>query len=153
MFSDLVQANYWNNVSLQKPIFKKRQKIIPQENKRSHQNYGISHWKCSQPHHQHNMVCDSRPPSCKLLTCQLENLLRRLNHHSGKGERSRVWYEHSGSLLEDALGKWGTAPIHHSGIQALLIVMQETEVPWVGKIPWRKEWHQTPIFLLRELCG
>ena len=26
--------------------------------------------------------------------------------------------------------------------------MQETRVdPWVGKIPWRKEWQPTPVFL------
>ena len=25
--------------------------------------------------------------------------------------------------------------------------------PWVGKIPWRKEWQPTPIFLSEELHG
>ena len=25
--------------------------------------------------------------------------------------------------------------------------------PWVGKIPWRREWQPTPVFLPRESCG
>jgi len=25
--------------------------------------------------------------------------------------------------------------------------------PWVGKIPWRREWQPTPIFLSREFHG
>ena len=25
--------------------------------------------------------------------------------------------------------------------------------PWVGKIPWRREWQSTPVFLPREFCG
>ena len=34
-----------------------------------------------------------------------------------------------------------------------LPVMQETFDPWVGKIPRRKEWLSTAIFLLREFHG
>ena len=25
--------------------------------------------------------------------------------------------------------------------------------PWVGKIPWRREWQLTPVFLPAESCG
>jgi len=25
--------------------------------------------------------------------------------------------------------------------------------PWVGKIPWRREWQPTPVFLLGEFRG
>jgi len=25
--------------------------------------------------------------------------------------------------------------------------------PWVGKIPWRRKWLPTPVFLLREFHG
>ena len=25
--------------------------------------------------------------------------------------------------------------------------------PWVGKIPWRRKWQPTPIFLLGKSCG
>ena len=25
--------------------------------------------------------------------------------------------------------------------------------PWVGKIPWRRAWHPTPVFLPREPLG
>ena len=25
--------------------------------------------------------------------------------------------------------------------------------PWVGKIPWRREWQPTPVFLPREFLG
>ena len=25
--------------------------------------------------------------------------------------------------------------------------------PWVGKIPWRREWQPTPVFLSGESCG
>ena len=25
--------------------------------------------------------------------------------------------------------------------------------PWVGKIPWRKEWLSTPVFWPGEFCG
>ena len=25
--------------------------------------------------------------------------------------------------------------------------------PWVGKIPWRREWQPTPVFLPGEFCG
>ena len=31
-----------------------------------------------------------------------------------------------------------------------LPAMWETWVPWVGKIPWRRAWQLTPVFLLRE---
>jgi len=32
--------------------------------------------------------------------------------------------------------------------------MQETRFdPWVGKIPWRREWLPTPVILLREFHG
>jgi len=32
--------------------------------------------------------------------------------------------------------------------------MQETEFdPWVGKIPWRREWLLTPVFLPGEFHG
>ena len=32
--------------------------------------------------------------------------------------------------------------------------MQETQVhPWVGKIPWRREWQPTPVFLPGESHG
>ena len=32
--------------------------------------------------------------------------------------------------------------------------MQETQVdPWVGKIPWRREWLPTPAFLPGEFYG
>ena len=35
-----------------------------------------------------------------------------------------------------------------------LPAMQETEDdPWVGKIPWRKEWLRTPVFLPGESHG
>ena len=35
-----------------------------------------------------------------------------------------------------------------------LPVMQETGFdPWVGKIPWRREWLPTPVFLPREAHG
>ena len=35
-----------------------------------------------------------------------------------------------------------------------LPAIQETWVhPWVGKIPWRREWLPTPVFLPRELHG
>ena len=25
--------------------------------------------------------------------------------------------------------------------------------PWVGRIPWRRKWHLTPVFLPGEFCG
>jgi len=25
--------------------------------------------------------------------------------------------------------------------------------PWVGKIPWRRKWQPTPVFLPGEHCG
>ena len=31
--------------------------------------------------------------------------------------------------------------------------MQETRDPWVGKIPWRREWQSTPVFLPGEFHG
>ena len=35
-----------------------------------------------------------------------------------------------------------------------LPAMQETEFdPWVGKIPWRREWQSTPVFLPRKFHG
>jgi len=35
-----------------------------------------------------------------------------------------------------------------------LPAMQETGFdPWVGKIPWRRKWQPTPVFLLGELHG
>ena len=35
-----------------------------------------------------------------------------------------------------------------------LLSMKETQFdPWVRKIPWRKEWLPTPVFLLGEFLG
>ena len=35
-----------------------------------------------------------------------------------------------------------------------LLAMQETRVhPWVRKIPWRREWQPTPVFLPGESHG
>ena len=35
-----------------------------------------------------------------------------------------------------------------------LPAMQETGFdPWMGKIPWRREWERTPVFLPREFHG
>ena len=35
-----------------------------------------------------------------------------------------------------------------------LPLMQETVFdPWVGKIPWRREWQPTPVFLPGEFHG
>ena len=35
-----------------------------------------------------------------------------------------------------------------------LPAMQDSWVdPWVGKIPWRREWLPTPVFLPREFHG
>ena len=35
-----------------------------------------------------------------------------------------------------------------------LSLMQETQLsPWVGKIPWRREWLPTPVFLPGEFHG
>ena len=35
-----------------------------------------------------------------------------------------------------------------------LSLMQETQLsPWVGKIPWRREWLPTPVFLPEEFHG
>ena len=35
-----------------------------------------------------------------------------------------------------------------------LPAMQETGFdPWVGKIPWRREWLPTPVFVPGEVCG
>ena len=34
------------------------------------------------------------------------------------------------------------------------LLMQETGFdPWVGKIPWRRKWQLTPVFLPRESHG
>ena len=39
-------------------------------------------------------------------------------------------------------------------VEKNLPAMQETWVyPWVRKIPWRKEWLPTPVFLPREFYG
>ena len=36
----------------------------------------------------------------------------------------------------------------------ILPAMQDTQVdPWVRKIPWRREWQPTPVFLPREFHG
>ena len=31
--------------------------------------------------------------------------------------------------------------------------MQEMQVPWVGKIPWKRAWQLTPVFLPGESHG
>ena len=39
-------------------------------------------------------------------------------------------------------------------IEKNLSTMQETRVdPWVGKIPWRRKWQPTPVFLPGEFHG
>ena len=39
----------------------------------------------------------------------------------------------------------------------ILLAMQEGRRlrfnPWVGKIPWRRKWQPTPVFLLGKSCG
>ena len=34
-----------------------------------------------------------------------------------------------------------------------LPALWETWVPWVGKIPWRRAWQVTPVFLPRDPHG
>ena len=34
-----------------------------------------------------------------------------------------------------------------------LPAVQETSDPWVGKIPWRRKWQTTPVFLPGEFHG
>ena len=31
--------------------------------------------------------------------------------------------------------------------------LRETDLPWVEKIPWRRKWQPTPVFLPGKSCG
>ena len=60
-----------------------------------------------------------------------------------------------GLLVEDVL----YLPVHTLGFPVAQLVnnppeMKETGFkPWFGKIPWRKDWLPTPVFLLGESYG
>ena len=48
----------------------------------------------------------------------------------------------------------------HRAFQVVLVVKSQCRRqekpgfdPWVGKIPWRRAWQPTPVFLLRESHG
>ena len=45
-----------------------------------------------------------------------------------------------GSVVENPLANEGDA--RDAGL-----------IPWVGKIPWRRKWHPTPVFLLEKSRG
>ena len=51
---------------------------------------------------------------------------------------------------------WSGVPLPSLVAQVVkrLPTMQETQVdPWVGKIPWRRKWQPTPVFLPGESQG
>ena len=57
-------------------------------------------------------------------------------------------------------GRWGLIYIHYCGSSLVpqtvknLTAIQETGFdPWVRKIPWRREWLPTPVFLPEEFYG
>jgi len=42
----------------------------------------------------------------------------------------------------------------YDSIVKIHLPMQEMEFdPWVGKIPWRRKWQPTPVFLLGKFLG
>ena len=115
----------------------KGKKIIPQEMKRNHQDYGISLWKCSQLYHHHNMVCGQQQrDDRKLLTCQLENLLRRVNHQN-RGKRKD---QGDGMSTQASCWKlhWGNAERHRFIIQGFapcLYWCRRPRFPGSGRSP------------------
>ena len=41
--------------------------------------------------------------------------------------------------------------MHETGVASLSLIPESD--PWVRKIPWRREWPPTPVFLLGEFHG
>ena len=48
---------------------------------------------------------------------------------------------------------WIGLPRWLSGKESLCRYRRRRFDPWVGKIPWRREWQPTPVFLLGKLHG
>ena len=53
---------------------------------------------------------------------------------------------------DESLGLWGGASGKEPTCQRRRHKRHGFD-PWVGKIPWRRAWRPTPLFLSRESCG
>ena len=49
--------------------------------------------------------------------------------------------------------KPGVASLEAQRLKHLLAMWETGFNPWVGKIPWRRKWQPTPVFLLGESNG
>ena len=66
--------------------------------------------------------------------------------------------DHVGS---DLAAKWGVGRVNKQKAQIMIRSIKEAQTvkirsgfdPWVGKVPWRRKWQPTPIFLPREFHG
>ena len=56
------------------------------------------------------------------------------------------------SLLRH-LRSWAGAALVAQAVKSLLQCRRPGFSPWVGKIPWRREWLPTPVFLSGEFHG
>jgi len=66
------------------------------------------------------------------------------------GQRSLAGYSSWGCKELDTTEQHATMAHTVKNLPA----MPEPQVdPWVGKIPWRREWQPTPVFLLGEFHG
>ena len=70
----------------------------------------------------------------------------------GDGWRS-FWLTVSDAGLCIVLGFTVLASLATQTVKNLPAVWETGFDPWVGKIPWRREWLPTPVFLLGEFHG
>ena len=69
---------------------------------------------------------------------------------------NRNWYIHYGEHYGGSLKSKNRATMWSWWLRQWRICLQRRRLgfdPWVGKIPWRREWQLTPAFLLRDFHG
>ena len=75
-----------------------------------------------------------------MLTVNIGDYQKRIRVKDRKLPKPRGW----GLQLSQQQGRTTVSP---AGSTACLPVQQTGFDPWVGKVPWRRKWHPTPVFL------
>ena len=82
--------------------------------------------------------------------CRRPGLIPGLGRSPGEGNSYPLQY----SGLKKSMDCIVHGIAKESDTTDLLSAMHETGVvPWFGKIPWRRKWQPTPVFLTRESHG
>ena len=113
------------------------------------------------PHQDDDYVAPSKPTHLQVvgfLCCQIALLIKQQPKDSWGGVLYKTWdhrrqwlYSIYGTLISRLYLDWGFPS--GSEDKASACNAGDGFNPWVGKIPWRRKWQPTPVFLPGESHG